>query len=288
MIKSSFLKDKEQGYQRCSKLALENVKGLYEIIKWNNEHRIEVFRMTSCLFPWMSEYELHQLPDYEEIAEILAAAGKIAIENNQRLSFHPGHFNILASPNESVVKGTIKELNQHSQIMDLMGLPANHMSEINIHVGGHYGNKSLATKRWIENFKLLDPNTQSRLVVENDDKAGLYSVKDLYNYIYKEIGIPITFDFLHHDCHPDNTTEQEALEMALSTWPSKVIPSTHYSSSRKLHEDESAKKLAHADYVYEEIKTYGHTFDITLEAKAKDLAVLKYRKDYHSAEFKTN
>lgn len=33
-------------------------------------------------------------------------------------------------------------------------------------------------------------------------------------------------------------------------------------------------------YVYEKINTYGQTVDIEIEAKAKDLAVLKYRENH--------
>ena len=65
--------------------------------------------------------------------------------------------------------------------------------------------------------------------------------------------------------------------MALSTWSTR--PMTHMSSPRVL-EDTSSKQTAHADYIYEEIKTYGLDFDTEIEAKAKDLAVLKYRKQF--------
>ena len=51
-------------------------------------------------------------------------------------------------------------------------------------------------------------------------------------------------------------------------------------SSPKTLEDNSSKQIAHADYIYEEIKTYGLDFDTEIEAKAKDLAVLKYRKQF--------
>ena len=51
-------------------------------------------------------------------------------------------------------------------------------------------------------------------------------------------------------------------------------------SSSKTIEDISGKKTAHADYIYEEIKTYGMDFDVEIEAKAKDLAVLEYLEKY--------
>lgn len=275
MVKKTFLQDKN--LEKCASLALENVKGLREVVKWNNDNGIQVFRMSSCIFPWMSEYEIDKLPGFSDIEKVLKETGEIAISAGQRLSFHPGPFNILASPNEAVIKSTVKELDQHSQILSLLGQPENQMSKINIHVGGAYGDKKSAIKRWIENFKKLDKKTQRRLTIENDDKTGLYSVKDLYEMISSETGTPIVFDYFHHSCHPDGMTEKEALEMALSTWTDGIIPCAHYSSSKKIHEDDTARKVAHADYIYEKIDNYGKEFDIVFEAKAKDLAVLKYK-----------
>ena len=51
-------------------------------------------------------------------------------------------------------------------------------------------------------------------------------------------------------------------------------------SSSKQLEDFSGSKTAHADFIYEKIKTFGLDFDVEIEAKSKDLAVLKYRNDF--------
>jgi len=275
MKKATF---KKLGIKGASDLALLNARDLARVVSWNNQNGIKVYRMTSAMFPWMSEYELKDLPDYQKICNILRGTGKMALDNNQRLSFHPGAFNQLASLNPDVVNNTIYELNQTSEIMDMLGMPNNTMAKINIHIGAAFGDKQASMKRWIENFKRLNESTKTRLVVENDDKPNMYTVQDLYDGIHKKIGIPITFDYLHHFCNPGELNEQEALELALSTW--KTRPCTHYSSSRKLNEDETSKLLAHADYVYEKINDYGNDIDIVVEAKAKELAVLKYVKDY--------
>jgi UV DNA damage repair endonuclease len=71
---------------------------------------------------------------------------------------------------------------------------------------------------------------------------------------------------------------EEALKLAHSTW-SGVRPLTHMSSPKTL-EDNSGKQTAHADYIYEEIKTFGLDFDTEIEAKAKDLAVIRYRQQF--------
>jgi UV DNA damage endonuclease len=267
----------ERGLAYASELALQNVKDLVNIIKWNNEMRIKQFRMSSDIFPWMAYYQLDELPDYEEISDYLYMAGDEA-SGKQRLTFHPGHFNVLCSPNPAVVKKTIKELNQHSQIMDIMGLSNTVYNKINIHVGGAYGDKYAALRRWVDNYYLLDHNTQSRLTVENDDKENMFSVRELYKGISERCGVPIVFDFYHHKFCTGGLSEQEALELALSTWPKGITPCTHYSESRrKEHLDESIKAQAHSDLIYNKIPTYGHEFDCVVEAKHKELAVINYK-----------
>ena len=123
----------------------------------------------------------------------------------------------------------------------------------------------------------LSESCKSRLTVENDDSVNQYSVKDLYEMVHKKIGIPIVFDQHHYLCGKQDQTMEESLTTALSTWKTKAV--THMSSSKKI-EIEKSKKTAHADYIYEPIQTFGMDFDIEIEAKAKDLAVLKYREDY--------
>ena len=267
----------ERGLPYCSELALQNVKDLVNIIKWNNEMGIKQFRMSSDIFPWMSYYQLDELPDYEEISDYLYMAGDEA-SGKQRLTFHPGHFNVLGSPNPVVVNKTIKELNQHSEIMNIMGLSRTHYNKINIHIGGAYGDKQATLHRWIHNYYKLNFSTQERLTVENDDKASMYSVKELYEGIYKKCGVTIVFDFYHHKFCTGGLTEQEALELALSTWPKGITPCTHYSESRrKEHLDESIKAQAHSDLIKGTIQTYGLDIDVVVEAKHKELAVLNYK-----------
>ena len=231
------------------------------------------------MFPWMSEYNLPDLPDYDKISNILRGAGKIAMDNGQRLTFHPGPFDVLASTTQSVVDKCIKDLNKHGEIMDLLGLPRDHSAPINIHVNTTQGGKEVAMQRFCDNFHLLDTSVRTRLVVENDDKEKQYTTEDLYQGVYSKVGVPITFDYHHHWCHPGELTQEEALKLASTTWPKGIKQLVHYSSCQMIHEDETqTNKRAHADYIYEHIETYGLILDIELEAKAKELALLQYVK----------
>ncbi len=273
MVKKTFL---EKGLSYASELSLKNAQDLEKIIEWNNQTGIKLYRMTSDLFPWVSEYEISDLPDYDRISTVLRSAGKKAMEGEQRLTFHPSPYSVLASQNESVVIKAIKELRQHGEIMDLMGLEQSTFYPINIHVNTAKPSKEESAKRFCDNFHKLPESVKKRLVVENDDKKSAFTPSDLYRLIYSEIGIPITFDFHHYKCNTDEgIPEEDALNLCLSTWK-ETRAITHYSDSRKIYEDISAKEVAHSDWIWvKNLPTYGNSFDIELEVKMKELALLK-------------
>jgi len=273
MIKKTF---NDRGIKYAAELSELNTRDLLPILEWNHKNNIKVFRMTSCLFPWASEYMLEDLPNFDKISKNLKRAGDYAIENGIRLSFHPGPFNILTSTKEEVVKNTVVDLSIHGKIMDVMGLPRNHWAKINIHIGAAYGDRKSAMERWIKNFDLLPESVKTRLTVENDDKESLFSTKDLYENIYKKIKVPIVFDYHHHKFRNDGESESECHEMAYESW-GKIRPCFHYSESASLKEGSNKKDNAHSDYVYDNIESYGKDFDVVIEAKAKELALLHYR-----------
>ena len=278
MIKKTF---DERGIQYASELALQNVRDLSRIVKWNHEKGIKLFRISSDMFPWMSEYELSDLPDYERIKNILSGTGKLANSYGQRLTFHPGPFDVLASLTQRVVDKCIIDLNKHGEIMDLLGLPRTPYAPINIHVNTTQGGKENAMKRFCVNFERLDASVKTRLVVENDDKESQFTTEDLYEGIFKVIGIPVTFDYHHHWCHTGILSQEEALKLAAKTWPKEVKQLVHYSSCQMIHENsDQTNKRAHSDYIYEHINTYGLNLDVELEAKAKELALQQYLKQY--------
>jgi len=276
MIKRTFAK---KGIKYASGLARLNTDNLLPILEWNHRNNIRVFRMTSCLFPWASEYVLEDLPDFSQIAKNLKEAGNFAIEKGIRLSFHPGPFNILTSVKPHVVKNTIADLTIHGKTMDLMGLPRSHWAKINIHIGASYGDRESAMTRWIENFEKLPDCVKSRLTVENDDRGSLFSTKDLYYGVYKRAGVPIVFDYHHHKFRNDGESEAESHSMACETW-GKIRPCFHYSESSSEKEGSGKRPNAHSNYIYDKIDNYGKNIDIVIEAKAKELALLSYRDSY--------
>lgn len=266
---------KQKGLAYASELALKNAQDLLAILVWNAHNDIKVFRMGSGIFPWGTEYDISTLPDYAEIVQTLQSAGTVAAATNQRITAHPDHFVKLASANPAVVTNSIKDLELHSLVFDLMGLSKTPYNAINIHVGMNFSEET--AQRWVDNFRLLSPALRSRMVVENDDKENAFSIVQLFTYIYSELGIPLTFDYFHHQFHPDGLTTQEAAELAAGTWPEGITPLFHYSESKNINENVQGNPRAHADYVFSRIEDFGLTLDIDLEAKAKELALFKYR-----------
>jgi UV DNA damage endonuclease len=275
MIKRTFL---EKGPEYAGELSLQNARDLFTILQWNNHNNIKVFRLSSDMFPWCSEYGIENSPYYLRIKTILEACGNYAKKHGIRVTCHPGPFNVLVSPTQRVVDNTIRDLEIHGQIFDMMGLSRTPYNKINIHCNGVYGDKKSAMDRFCKNFDRLSDAVKTRLTVENDDKASMYSVKDLM-YIHERIGIPIVFDYHHHKFCTGDLSEQEALELALSTWPDGIKPIVHYSESKALHEsNESLKPQAHSDYINELPNLYGNDVDVMVEAKAKELSILPYIK----------
>jgi len=275
MIKRTFL---SKGVDYASELTLANAMDLDKIMDWNILNGYNFFRITSGLAPWKSEYEWEDLKDIERIRMYLHSAGVKAKSHNLRITSHPGPFNVLTSPHPHVVDNCVSDLTDHGSVFDMLGQSRTPYNKINIHIGGAYGDKESAMERFCVNFERLPDSVKSRLTVENDDKASMYSVKDLYEGVYKRIGIPIVFDYHHHKFCTGDLTEQQALEMAISTWPEGITPATHYSESRRDEQkDETIRVQAHSDYVYDKIETYGNEIDVMVEAKHKELAVQRYK-----------
>lgn len=275
MRKATFEK---KGIPYASELSLRNIQSLLPILKWNHDNNIEVFRITSELIPWGSEFSFEEMPNIDEISSSLQKIGKYARMTGQRLSFHPGQFNCLASEKEHVILNCIKDLEIHARLFDIMGMPRSPQSKINIHLGSTCGNNlDMAMDNFCRNFDRLSDAVKTRLTVENDDKASMFSAKMLYNGVYKRIGVPIVFDSHHHSLGPQDAPYDEAMQMAVETWPTGIRPVCHHSNSKKQYEDPTVNRhSAHSNYYYEPFIDNGHNVDVVLEAKQKERALFDY------------
>ena len=250
--------------------------------------------MASALAPYASHPDLAQFHgQVEECGEQLEALGEHARQLGIRLSTHPGQYTVLNSEDAAVVNNAVAELEVHASLLDGLGQPPEGV--IVIHVGGAAGGREAGIERFCAGFERLSEGARRRLVVENDDRTfGLADVVDLS----RRLGVPVVWDFLHHHCNDrEGISDREALELALATWPEGILPKIHFSSPR-LDVTERRRRVGrrverklilpdlrlHADMVdpvafgqFLQHTASGLRFDVMLEAKAKDLAVLRLR-----------
>jgi len=232
------------------------------------------YRLSSDLFPLIT-YEkagvsVGDLPQQDMIRESIRAIASHISNHKVRVSTHPSEFNVLATENEDALARTVRELNFYSWFMDQIGCPADYESPINLHINNNQGSPKDVVTRFGRGLGLLDPNCRSRLVVENDDKPACWSVRKLVRHMHEELGCPVTFDYLHHKCHPDGLAEEQAILLSYETWGGRT-PLFHYSESR-----DEANPRAHADYPSKKPECYGLDFDLDFEFKMKDRAIALY------------
>lgn len=277
-----------------------SIELLTELFHYLDRHDLRMYRMSSDLAPYLTHPEMPQFHrQLEEAAEELAALGALARQYDLRLSLHPSQYIVLNAVDEAVAAKSIADLNAQAALLDGMGLDEN--AVVVTHVGGAYGDRQAGIERFAHRYENLPEATRKRLVVENDDVT--YSAADALQ-VHALCGIRVVFDNLHHFCNnpPERALSmREALACALATWPAHQTPKIHYSSSRT-EAQEAARKAGkaramqtyqaapdprlHSDYVnpmeflYFLERAQGlRPFDIMIEAKAKDLAVLKLRND---------
>jgi UV DNA damage endonuclease len=268
-----------------------SLQALQAILRYLERHDIGMYRMTASLAPYATHPDLPQFHgQLEECADELAATGALARELGIRLSSHPGQYVVLNSEDAGVQAGAIRDLEVQAALMDAMGLGSE--AVVVLHVGS---GRNDALGRFEAGFERLSERARARLVIENDDRTfGLGAVLELH----RRTGLRVVWDILHHHCHdPDAIPDREALELALATWPAGVTPKIHYSTPKTALEERKRKVgrrvvrewvlpqlRAHADMIdpiafaqFLATTASGLDFDVMLEAKGKDLALLRLR-----------
>jgi UV DNA damage endonuclease len=267
---------------------------LRAILAYLDEHDIRMYRMATSLAPYASHPELTAFHGQaEECAAELAEVGAFARRLGVRLSTHPGQYTVLNSESPRVCDAAVAELEVQAALLDGMGLGPE--AVVVLHVGGGAGGLEAGADRFLAGFERLTERARARLVLENDDRV--YGLTDALA-VARRAGVPLVFDVHHHHCHDrEGVGDREALELALATWPDNARPKVHFSSPR-LDVGERRKRVGrrvertpvlpdvrlHADLIdpiaFEQFLRFtaaGLDFDVMLEAKAKDLALLRLR-----------
>lgn len=264
-----------------------SLRRLEAILAYLEDVDIRFYRFATALAPYASHPDLPGFRDQPRAcAPELARVGARARAAGIRLTSHPGQYTVLNSTSPETQRLAAVELEVQAELMDGMGLGPE--SVVVLHVGGATGGTAAALDRFERGVALLSDAARGRLVVENDDRS--FGVRDVLG-LSRRIGRPVVWDVLHHHCHdPDGIPDREALALALATWPEDVTPKIHYSSPKTAVETRDGRVVlpqlrAHADLIdpigFE--RFVGETaaglrdVDIMLEAKAKDLALLRLR-----------
>lgn len=273
------IKSRDEQMLKLSGIALNNSKTLLDAVKTCKRLNIGAFRILSQILPIYSHleygYEFGELADANEIFANFAAVKDFIKDNDIRLSFHPDQFNILASPRAEVLTNSIRELEYQCMVADLTGA-----DDVNIHMGGVYGDKRAALKRFVENYKRVPDIIKAHLTLENDDIS--YTVEDLYP-ICMETALPLTYDVHHHRCNPDGLTISEASLKSIETWK-QTGREAHFHISSPKNGWNSTNPRSHADYIdindfpEEWLNNELPDFTLDIEAKAKELAVKRLMK----------
>jgi UV DNA damage endonuclease len=272
------------------RVSVERVRAIFGYL---DDRDIRMYRMTASLAPYATHPRLPQFHgQVEACGAELAELGAMARELGLRLSTHPGQYVVLNSEDPDVQQAAIRDLDLQAQLLDTMDLGPD--AVINIHVGGAGGGLPAAADRFARGFDRLSDAAKARVTIENDDRT--FALCDVVR-LAARVGRPVVWDILHHHCNdPEGIPDREALTLALATWPDGVRPKVHYSSPRTSAEERKRKVgrkvvrelvlpplRAHADLIdpiaFEEFVKLaeGLDFDVMLEAKAKDLALLRLR-----------
>jgi UV DNA damage endonuclease len=269
---------KSKGLDYVKELAIQNVKDLLTILKWNKDNDIYFMRLSSEMFSFASHLEYGYSLDFADT--LLKEVGNYANENCMRLTFHPGQYDVLSSPSETVILNTISDLNMHCDILDRMGMGKD--SVMIIHCGGIYGDKEEALKRLKKNILRLPENTRNRLVLENCEMS--YCVEDILP-ISEKLGIPIVVDTHHNAIYPSSQPVEFYFDRVFKVWFDRGIkPKVHVSNSVPgiLETDNKTMRRKHSDYIqflHKPLYLIKFPIDIMLECKMKEKALLKLRKD---------
>ena len=255
-----------------------NLDCLLTMLRFNVEHNILFFRITSDLIPFAS----HPVCDFDWLTHFkqdFRAIGSYIIAHNIRISMHPGQFTVLNSPNEGVLEASVKELEYHVQVLDAMGLDQS--AKIQLHVGGVYGNKEESIRRFIGRYDRLQNRIRRRLVIENDDRH--YSIRDCLR-IHTQTLIPVLFDSLHHELNNAGETLKDVFELVVPTWSQEDgLPMVDYSNTRTY-----LQRIKHAESIDLQhfrqfiVQTRPFDYDVMLEIKDKEKSALKALEEVRS------
>lgn len=299
----SKLPDREGALLRLARIAQENLQHTQRLLSHCKYSDIHLYRLTSKLVPLATHDALADWDPYAILADDFAALGAYIRETGIRVSFHPDHFTVFSTPRPEVLRNSIKDLNHHVRMFELMGL--DERSTCNVHVGGTYGDKGAAGRRFLAQFGALEPRIVRRMTLENDDKT--FTAAETLA-ISEAAGVPMVLDIHHHAVNnPEGIAPEVLWDRIQRTWRdygwnglrrgldgaaegtasrAPLPPKIHVSTPKS-----ASDPRGHADHVsLEPLLSFlraiaGSTpaVDVMIEAKRKDEALFKLMDDLRAA-----
>lgn len=276
--------DRSTWFNRIEGLAKQNIANTIRILRYNKAYGIKLYRFTSKIIPLVTHPEFKEW-DWKNILRTdFVELGNVVRETGIRVSTHPDHFVLLNSPRGEVLESSIRDLDYHCSMFELMGLGTEY--KIVLHVGGMYKNKEESINRFYDGFSKLSDRLKSRIILENDDK--LYTMEDVLD-ICRHLNIPMVLDIHHDMCNPSRQRVKDLIINVFNTWNDEIFPPKIHLSSPKCDSD----MRSHHDYInsdefavfLREIKGLTGDFDVMIEAKMKDMALHKLMEDMKKYDF---
>lgn len=273
----SKINSEEEKLKKLKEVTYSNLEALEKILKYNIDHNIHFYRITSNLIPLATHPDV--MWDYKKyFRQDFLNLGNIIKKSNMRIDSHPDHFNVINSTRESVIQSTLINLSNSVDIFELMDYK---LGKMVIHIGSSQGGKEESIKRFIRNFNNFPRRIQERLILENDDKV--FTAKDVL-LICKALKVPMVLDIHHHNCKNEGEDIGDLLEEIFNTWNDESIPpKLHFSTPKEFENDRK-----HADYIdaynfanfIKLVKSkVNRDMDVMIESKKKDKAMLKLIED---------
>lgn len=269
--------EKEERAEKLYTVTMQNLQHTIRMLHYNIGHEIQLYRLSSSIVPLATHPEV----DFNYInlfRDTWKEIGELVNKHSLRVSFHPNQFTLFTSDKEHITTNAIRDMDYHYRVLEAMGIADT--SVINIHVGGAYGNKEAAILRFHDNIQKLPLPIKNMMTLENDDKT--YTTKETLSVCERE-RIPLVFDYHHHQANPGDEQVEELLPAVFSTWNhTTLIPKVHLSSPKS-----ETEFRAHSDFIdvsfikpfLDAAKALGRDFDVMLESKRKDQALLQLMED---------
>jgi UV DNA damage endonuclease len=258
--------------ERLRELIAANLAALEAILRWNGQHGIQVFRLTSNLIPFAS-HPVNTLAWWDEFADRFAELATLLRRLGTRVSTHPGQYTVLSSAKPEVVEASLRELEYHDRLLAALGLDRSH--KIVLHVGSGASDPTAARARFAAAFERLVAGARQRLVIENDERWALAEVLELS----RRLDVPVVFDAFHHRLAPSlpELDVRGAVLAAAATWRAGDGRQEVHFSTQEL----GRRDGAHAETI--DIEAYAAFFaavgdlplDCILEVKDKEQSALR-------------